>query len=259
MASWGQKAAGAVKRRFVRLFVVLAVLAAALLAVYLFRGRIAQALVARWPDIALPQSWRDALPASAESGPAVDFTQVVLGEARTKSALEVYEQDVKADFTITQALANIPLFAKTKTVHCVGTGTFTVDLSALDAACVTVDAAGSTVTVAIPHAQLAAVVPDPDKTTFEDTQHALLGFGDVKLTQEEQAEVDAAIDSEMRRKLAGSTVRTKADAAALEAVQALLQPVVQAAAPACTVSGVFADDAAGVSAAQSTAAVSTAA
>ena len=29
MASWGQKAAGAVKRRFVRLFVVLAVLAAA--------------------------------------------------------------------------------------------------------------------------------------------------------------------------------------------------------------------------------------
>ena len=150
----------------------------------------------------------------------------ILGEARQKQELVVWEQDVEVESRISQALANLAVFAKTKTVRSFGTGVFTVDMSAVDEAAIAVDEQARTVTISIPHAQLQYITKDLEKTEFEDTQHAILGFGDVKLTQEQQNLLEQSIEDAMRVELESDQCLADADNAALLVVYDVFQPLI---------------------------------
>lgn len=152
--------------------------------------------------------------------------EAVLGQARQKQDLVVWEQDVQVDSSITSALANLAIFSKTKTVHSFGTGVYTVDMGAIDEDSVQVDQDAQRVTLSIPHARLQYVTKDLEKTQFEDTKHALLGFGDVKLTQEQQNILERSIEDAMRKELETSECFADADEAALLVVYDAYQPLI---------------------------------
>lgn len=170
---------------------------------------------------------------------AVDFQNAVLGQTREQSELAVMEQDVTVDTAVTSALANLDVFRKTKTIHSSGTGVYTTDLAGVDSGCVTVDAEAGTVTVAVPNTTLRYVTVDLDKTTFEETQHALLAFGDLKLTAEQQQALSGSIEDAMRQKLDTPELLRRADEAAVKKLTALFQPVVSGVSDRFTVVIVF--------------------
>ena len=155
-----------------------------------------------------------------------EMGDAILGEARQKQELVVWEQDVQVESEISKALANIPLFEKTKTIRSFGTGVYTVDMGKIDEASITVDEQGHVVTISIPHTQLQYITKDLEKTEFEDTQHAILGFGDLKLTQEQQNLLERSIEDAMRVELESDECFSDADAAALLVVYDVYQPLI---------------------------------
>ena len=157
---------------------------------------------------------------------AADISSAILGEARQKQELVVWEQDVQVDSKITKALANLSAFAKTKTIHSYGTGVFTVNMGAVDEEAIDVNKKKRTVTISIPHAQLQYITKDLAKTEFEDTEHAVLGFGDVKLTQEQQNLLEQSIEDAMRDELESEGCLADADRAALLVVYDVYQPLI---------------------------------
>ena len=155
-----------------------------------------------------------------------EIGDAILGEARQKQELVVWEQDVQVDSEISQALANLAVFSKTKTVRSFGTGVYTVDMGQIDESSIAVDEQARTVTMSIPHAQLQYITKDLEKTEFEDTQHAIFGFGDVKLTQEQQNLLEQSIEESMRAELESAECFADADEAALLEVYNVYAPLI---------------------------------
>ena len=170
-----------------------------------------------------------------------DINNAILGEARQKQELVVWEQDVQVDSEISQALANLPIFKKTKLVRSFGTGVFTVNMGKVTEDSITVDEGSHAVTIWIPHAELRYITKDLEKTEFRDTKHALLGFGDVKLTQEQQNVLEQSIEAAMRAELETEGCLADADDAALLVVYDVYQPLIVKVDAAYTLDVQFAD------------------
>ena len=172
-----------------------------------------------------PTSFSELLPEEVMGYNESEITQALLGETRARQELIVLEQDVSVQMEITRTLANIPLFEKSKTVYAYGTGAFGVDLSQITEETILFDHETKTVTLSIPHARLVYVDPDYSKTEFGDTERALLAFGDIKLTQEQQNVLNHQIEESMTETLSGSNRLAVADLRAVQQVKALLGPI----------------------------------
>ncbi len=179
-------------------------------------------------DLSIPDSLSGLLPDEKMGYSKVDFSNAILGESREKSDFVVLEQDVTVTSRVSQALANLALFEKSQVIRSYGTGVYTVDLSALSDGDVAMDEALQTITVTIPHATLAYVTVDLDKTEYDETQKALFAFGEIKLTNEQRDVLEQSIDEAMRAQLTSEQVLLHADVLALQQIQALFAPIVQA-------------------------------
>lgn len=181
------------------------------------------------PDINIdvPDSLSGLLPDEKMGYSQIDFSNAILGEARTKSDFVVLEQDVEVSTRVSQALANLALFEKSQVIRSFGTGVYTVDLSKIAAADVVFDAKSHLVTVQIPHAALSYVTVDVEKTEFEETKKALFAFGEIKLTNEQLNLLEQNIQDAMKETLGSAEMLAKADTTALLQVQALFTPIVQ--------------------------------
>ena len=178
-------------------------------------------------DLSAPDSLSGFLPDEQMGYNKIDFSNAILGESRTKSDFVVLEQDVTVSTRVSQALANLALFEKSQVIRSYGTGVYTVDLSALSEGDVTMDETLKTITVQIPHAVLAYVTVDLEKTEYDETQKALFAFGEIKLTNEQRDVLEQSIDEAMRAQLTSEQVLLNADSLALQQTQALFTPVVR--------------------------------
>lgn len=174
-----------------------------------------------------PTSFRDLLPDELMGYNDVEITQAILGEVRDKNQLIVMEQDIEVQTEISRTLANIPLFEKTKTIYSYGTGAYALDLSAITEGAISFDHHRKEVIMQIPHAALAYVDPDFSKTKFGDTEKALLAFGDIKMTQEQENVVNKEIEDAMWNKLNTDNRLAVADLKSVQQVKKLLAPIVQ--------------------------------
>ena len=204
-------------------------LAAVLLVLFLL-PRI-KALFSPQINLSVPDSLSGMLPDETMGYSKIDFSNAILGESRAKSDFVVLEQDVTVTSRVSQALANLALFEKSQVIRSYGTGVYTVDLSQLTEADVDVDDALATVTIRIPHAALAYVTVDLEKTEYEETKKSLFAFGEIKLTSEQTNILEQSIDDAMRIQLDSQEMLQKADVHALSQTQKLFEPVVQAVAP----------------------------
>ncbi|MBQ1326128.1 MAG: DUF4230 domain-containing protein [Solobacterium sp.] len=173
---------------------------------------------------------------------AADFEDAVLGGISEHQELVVMEQPVSILTTITRAgLGNLNIFSKVKNVTYYGTGVYTVDLSHIDRRHIKVDQDTKTVTIRIPHTYLQYVVPDLEATEFEDTEKGLLAFGDIKMTTEEQNELERSVEEAMRERLDQPDRYEEADTLALLKTYEIFQPLVTAVSREYVVEMVFDD------------------
>lgn len=210
------------------LLILIGIVIAAAIGFFFFREQLAGLLGLKAPEIALPDTIQGLLPDEKMGYNKIDFSNAILGAAREKQELVVMEQDVQVDSEISNALANLDIFKKTKKIHSFGTGVYTVDMSKIDDAHIAVDLDKKTVTVTIPHTVLQYVNVDSSKTTFEDTEHSLLGFGDVTLTQEQQQELNNSVTDAMHKELDTSELFQKADEIGTLKVREIFQPLITA-------------------------------
>ncbi len=154
------------------------------------------------------------------------INESILTETRIKAQLIVMEQDVQVDMEISQMLWNIPVFEKTQVIHAYGTGAFGVDLSGVTEGSIEVDHNLRQVTIRISKPLLMYIETDYTKTQYEDTEHALFAFGDIKMTQEQQTVVNQNIKDAMYDVLNTAELLKQAEDVAEEKVKELLQPLV---------------------------------
>lgn len=132
-----------------------------------------------------------------------EIKNIIAGQSREKAELIVYEQDLEVESEVSNTLLNISWFQKTQTIHTFGTGIYVVDLSNLTADDITVDEKTNTITVRVPHVYLKLVNIDITKTTFDDIDRNIFGWGDIKLTPEQtqvlQADVQNVMEEECKK------------------------------------------------------------
>lgn len=158
----------------------------------------------------------------------LDFQSAILGESREKQMYVVLEQDVTVETRVTQSLLNLSVFEKSKTIRSKGTGYYAIDLSTLTENSIRVDDSEKNVVVTVPHAILYVLDYDVTASTFEDAQGGILALGELKLTMEQQNEIQKSIDAAMHEVLETEEMFAFADEKGALMVYELFQPLVAA-------------------------------
>ena len=182
----------------------------------------------------LPTSFDEMMADEVMGYKTLEIQESILLESRDKTQLVVMEQDIEVDVQISQMLWNIPIFEKTKIIHAFGQGAFGIDLSLIDYQSINVDNNIGTVTITINPASLLYIEQDYNKTQYEDTEHAILAFGEIKMTQEQQTVVSKDINDAMYEALNTKEILAKADKRAIEVVENLFEPLIYEIAPSYT-------------------------
>ena len=159
---------------------------------------------------------------------AADFEEAVLGDAQKQKKLQVMTQEVSDVSTITEAgLLNWSVFTKNQLITYNGTAVYTVDLSEISSSDISFNEAEKIVTLKIPHAKMEEINIQEDKIQFGDTTGGLLAFGDLHMTPEDIAKVQAGARAKMEQKLEEDHVIDQADRFAKLAVWELYSPIIK--------------------------------
>ncbi len=158
---------------------------------------------------------------------AADFAEAVLGDEEELKKLEVYSREVSDVVTLTQTgLFNIKAFSKYQLITYNGTAVYTVDLSGLTADDITLDEETKTVTMTVPEPQLEPINIPSENIQFGEVEKEALAFGNIKLTPEQQAEVETQAKESMLEKLEADHVADEAKAAAEHSIWEIFQPMI---------------------------------
>lgn len=159
---------------------------------------------------------------------AADFEEAILGDQEKMKKLEVMRQEVSDVSTVTETgLFNWNVLTKSKLITYNGTAIYTVDLSKLGKSDIVFNEEEKMITIKIPHAVLEPLNIPEDKIQFGDTTGGLLAFGDLKLTPEQSAEIQAGAREKMIQKLQADNVQEMADRFAILCVWELYSPIVK--------------------------------
>ena len=156
-----------------------------------------------------------------------DFADAILGDEEQLKKLEVYSREVSDVATLTQAgLFNIKAFSKYQVITYNGKAVYTVDLSGLTADDITLDEETKTVTMKVPAPVLEPINIPSESIQFGEVEKQAFAFGDIKLTPEQQAEVETQAKERMLKKLEEENVIEDAKKAAEHSIWEIFQPMI---------------------------------
>ncbi len=158
-----------------------------------------------------------------------ELQEIVIGESRRTSELIVFEQDLSVTQEIRKALFDWEIFEKTQTVTSYGTALYVTDLSGISETDLSFDEITKTMTIAVPHSRLKSVSVDVEKTEFSDVSRNLLGWGDIKLTPEQQNILQQDLQAALEEEASRPAYFAKADESAVLALHDLFQKAFQSA------------------------------
>lgn len=154
-----------------------------------------------------------------------EITEMIAGENRELKQLIVYEQDIEAAMDITDMFLDIEWFKKKQTVHLSATAEYIVDLAKITDKDVTVSRNDRRITVVIPRAELKNVHIDYSKTTFDDIERNIFGWGDIKLTPEQQNEVEKDLHDALLEEASKTPYLASADVAAMRQIESVYKRI----------------------------------
>ncbi len=164
---------------------------------------------------------------------AVDFEEAILGEATKQKLLIVEEQEVSVNTTITDAgFMNWKIFNKQQVLTIHGIGQYTIDLTEITSADISLDDSTFELTIKIPHAELHNTTFVPEETEIGDTDKGWLAFGDIKLTAEQNKAFESEAVSNLEEKLSEQECFDEADRFAKMSAYETYQPIVSSVSPA---------------------------
>ena len=156
-----------------------------------------------------------------------DFADAVLGDEEQLKKLEVYSREVSDVATLTQAgLFKIKAFSKYQVITYNGKAVYTVDLSGLTADDITLDEETKTVTMKVPAPALEPINIPSENIQFGEVETEAFAFGNIKLTPEQQAEVETQAKARMLQKLEDDNVIEDARKAAEHSIWEIFQPMI---------------------------------
>ena len=159
---------------------------------------------------------------------AADFADAILGDSSKLKKLEVFVQEVSDAATVTNAgLLNWSVFSKNQLITYNGTAVYTVDLSSLKKNDILLDEESKIITLRIPHAVREEINIPEDQIKFGDTNRGLLAFGEIKMSAEDAAKIQAEARSKMEEKLDDETILETADRFAILTVWELYSPIIK--------------------------------
>ena len=150
-----------------------------------------------------------------------EIVDIILGENRETKELKVMEQDITGSVEITDTFLNIDWFKKTQTVNMTGTASYVVDLSDMDKDDIIFDEEEKTITIVIPHAELDLMAIDFNETTFSEVDHSVLSWGDIKLSPEQQNEIEKDLQAALTETASQQDLLDRADRNAIRQVESL--------------------------------------
>jgi hypothetical protein len=107
-----------------------------------------------------------------------------------------------------------------------GKAIYTVDLSGLSADDITLDEETKTVTMKVPAPVLEPINIPSESIQFGEVEKQAFAFGDIKLTPEQQAEVETQAKERMLKKLEEENVIEDAKKAAEHSIWEIFQPMI---------------------------------
>lgn len=161
----------------------------------------------------------------------VEIRESLLAESRSTGYLVVTEQDVSVDIEVSQMLWNIPLFEKTKVIHAYGTGAYGFDLTDLSQEAIQVDHNIREVVLTLGAVKLLYVENDYEETTYEETEHALLAFGEIRLTAEQQTVMNQEIQDAMKEALLLVSTGAEVSEDSRRTAEAFFEPLINTLVP----------------------------
>ena len=169
----------------------------------------------------------------------VEIQETIMGESRKVKELIVFEQDLETETDLSNTFLDIEWFRKSQTMHSYGTAQYVVDLSKINANSIEIDPVNLTIKVHVPHATLKDVIIDYDKTTFDDIEREIFGWGEIKLTPEQQNEVEKVVYAEMLEKANTEELLKKADDSAYQQIYSLCKTLLTNLNPDTTIDIIF--------------------
>ena len=163
---------------------------------------------------------------------AADFEKAILGDSSKLKKIEVLSYKVSDAVTITNTgLINLKIFTKNQLITYHGTAVYTIDLSQVTNDDITVNETGKTVTMRIPHSELVPINIQSSDIEFGDVEKGLLSFGDIKMTPQQQAEVQTEAQKRMTSVLEERKISEEADRFGKMAIWEMYQPLITAISP----------------------------
>lgn len=162
----------------------------------------------------------------------LSLKEAVLGKSQQQKKLVVFEQHLSDIIKVTdQGSLPFNLSKKYQYVKYSGTASYSVDLSGIDEDSLLVDEEARTITIYIPHTEKQLDINEEETQADETEKVGIFSIGDLKLTEEERAEVIADVKKNMEDKLADENVKEIADRMAVMSVWEIYQPVVTGVSP----------------------------
>ena len=171
-----------------------------------------------------------------------DFAEAVLSDRTQLKKLEVLSYKVTDAATLTDAgFAKLSVFSKTQLITYHGTAVYTIDLAELTMDNIHVDESARKVYLTIPHAVQEPINIQASDIEFGDVEKGTLAFGQIKLTPQQQRDVQVKAQETMERKLIEQDILSEADRFGKMAVWELYQPIISSVSPAYKLEVVFED------------------
>ena len=171
-----------------------------------------------------------------------DFQDAILGDSSKLKELEVLSYKVADAVVITDTgLLNLKVFTKTQLITYHGTAVYSIDLSKINKDSIKMNEENKVITLAIPHATLKPINIQASDIEFGDTEKGLLAFGEVKLSPEDQANIQVEAQNKMEEKLVEENIADEADRFGKMAVWEIYQPIITNVSPEYSLEIIFTD------------------
>lgn len=149
-----------------------------------------------------------------------EVVSILIGENREVNELKVMEQDLEDVHEVTDAFLNLEIFRKTQRIHYYGTANYIVDLSKISEEDIIINKDDKSITIVIPHSEMDGIVMDYEKTTLEEVDRELLGWGDIHMNMEQfvvlQQDMQSSLESAAKDKKLYEEADNKAKKAVLD-------------------------------------------
>ena len=127
--------------------------------------------------------------------------ETFISQIQQKQRLITTEVELKEKIVLDNSWGSMDLFKKVQNINFTGKGLYTVDLSQLKPANITLNPEKKHVAIKITKPAVEMVSIIEDKTVYETPQNGLLRFGEIKLTSAEQQLMTKTVKDKMSEKM----------------------------------------------------------